>query len=54
MNPKASNSETKRSISGSFEFILQEAISLRKDSRNIQLLFTNHEKYLARRVEVES
>ena len=37
-----------------FEFILQEAISLWKDSRKFRFLFTNHDKYLAERVEVES
>jgi hypothetical protein len=37
-----------------FEFILQEAISLWKDSRKFRFLFTNPEKYLAGRVEVES
>jgi len=37
-----------------FEFILQEAISLWKDSRKFRFLYTNHDKYLAGRVEVES
>ena len=37
-----------------FEFILQEAISLWMDSKKLQFLFTNPEKYFAGRVEVES
>ena len=37
-----------------FEFNLQEAISLWKDSRKFRFLYTNHDKYLAGRVEVES
>ena len=36
------------------EFILQEAISLCKDSRKFRFLFINLQKYLAWRVEVES
>ena len=36
-----------------FEFILQEAIRLWKDSRKFWFLYTNHDKYLAGRVEVE-
>ena len=37
-----------------FELILQEAISLWKDSRKFRFLYINHDKYLAGRVEVES
>ena len=37
-----------------FEFILQEAISLWKDSRKFGFLFTNLEKYLVGRIEVDS
>ena len=37
-----------------FEFIWHEAISFWKNSRKFRFLFTNHDKYLAGRVEVES
>jgi len=37
-----------------FDFILQEAISLWKDSRNFRFLFTSPKKYLVGRVENES